>query len=147
MAEPHEATPGSSGEPWWYSGPPEQARSEGRAGDGGARDDGARDDGAAADGSGAVDWMAMLAGAARMVDWARGAVLDPHAEHVDPADHPDCMICRTIVVVGDQVGMPARGRGESSGRVPEGPHDVEPMRWLTLRDGRPGADPVPTKAR
>lgn len=137
MAEHEGTSSASSGEPWWYSGP-----------NGGSDPDpdGAADGDAADDASGAVDWMGMLAGAARMVDWARGAVLDPHAEHVDPAEHPDCMICRTIVVVGDQVGMPSRREAPPTSGVPESPQDAEPIRWIALRDGRPGADPLPTKA-
>lgn len=114
--------PRTPDEPWWYSGPANgDTEPPPSVGQGGQE-------------PGSIDWMSMLAGAARMVDWARGAVLDPHAEHVDPAGHPDCMICRTLVVVGDQVGMSARGNGTPSAPAPEETPDPDPIRWIPLRD-------------
>jgi hypothetical protein len=112
-------------EPWWYSGSPDDGGSTG------SRDEANAEAGDASEG---VDWMAMLSGAARMVDWARGAVLDPHGEHRDPAEHPDCMICRTIVVVGDQTGMSARRDGSPMGGERDEPDEAPPIRWIPLRD-------------
>jgi hypothetical protein len=39
-----------------------------------------------------------------MVDWATERVMAPHAEHADPREHPDCVLCRTMTVLGD-VGL------------------------------------------
>ena len=64
----------------------------------------------AEEGTPSMDWMALVAGAARMVDWATERVMAPHAEHVDPAEHPDCMVCRTVTLVGDPIGLMAPGQ-------------------------------------
>jgi hypothetical protein len=53
---------------------------------------------------GARDWTALVMGAQRIVDWATERVMAPHAEHQDPAEHPDCVVCRTMAVLGD-VGL------------------------------------------
>ena len=78
--------------PWWYSG------DDGREEDAG-------DQGDQGDQGTSMDWGAVLSGAARMVDWATSTVMAPHAEHVDPADHPQCVVCRTITLVGDPAGL------------------------------------------
>ncbi len=113
--------------PWWYSG------------DEVPRDGGGDDQGAApresSDGGprGGLDWMGMLSGAARMVDWAASAVVEPHGEHRDPAEHPDCMICRTLVLLQDRTGMTAP---TSSSPVPADlPREAEPIRWIPVVDG------------
>ncbi len=63
-----------------------------------------------------MDWTALVAGAARMVDWATERVMAPHAEHVDPAEHPECMVCRTVALIGDPVGLMSGGSGPRRGR-------------------------------
>lgn len=79
--------------PWWYSGDePERPASD--------------DSAEAGPPSPALDWMGLLAGAARMVDWATSTVLTPHAEHVDPAANPQCLVCRAMLVVGDRSVSP-----------------------------------------
>ena len=118
-------TPGRT--PWWFSGdetgdrpaeaaaesspspPPEDmAPPDSEAPDDVAPDDVAPDEDVAPDGteapaSSAVDWLGMLSGAPRGMDWATERVMAPHAEHVDPNDHPQCVICRTMVVIGDRL--------------------------------------------
>lgn len=84
--------------PWWYSGeepPPDEQAGEPAPGEGPEHE--ARDDAAAGD---AVDWAQLLAGAFRMVDWATSTVMAPHAEHADPREHPQCVVCRGILMVG-----------------------------------------------
>ena len=107
-----------TGTPWWYSGdepvPEHEHEPQPRA---------AGDEQAADDQPASMDWTALLTGAARMVDWATSAVMAPHAEHVDPEQHPQCMVCRTLVLVGDPVAPPAPG-----------PAPAEPITWIPFRD-------------
>lgn len=124
------------GNPWWYSGSEDDSpQTPPNKQSGQSRDDEQRDQ-SRDDEQSTIDWTGMIAGAARMVDWARGAVLDPHAEHADPAAHPDCLICRTLVVVSDQVGMSPAGDVRSGGPDREDGPEPAPIRWITLRDGR-----------
>ncbi len=122
MADHDGGVPRTPDEPWWYSGPPNGGTELPPASDGGEQE------------PGAIDWMGMLAGAARMVDWARGAILDPHSDHADPREHPDCMICRTLVVVGDQVGMNRSGDAPPSAPGSAEAPEPDPIRWIPLHD-------------
>ena len=131
--------------PWWYSGPVDDGaggageRSVGPQGSPTDNSSGSKGESPGSDDEplGSIDWMGMIAGASRMVDWARGAVLDPHGGHDVPADHPDCLICRTLTVVGEQSGMfagssseagddPSAFRGEST--------PVPAIEWIEIRD-------------
>ena len=115
--------------PWWYSG--DDVQSGGGEGDDGAAQRGSTDGGSRA----GLDWMGMLSGAARMVDWAASAVVEPHGEHRDPAEHPDCMICRTLVLLQDRTGMTMP---TSTSPVPaDPPAEAEPIRWIPVVDGLP----------
>lgn len=115
--------------PWWYSG-------DENPGDGpGDGPEGESDSGSS------VDWGALLSGAARMVDWATSSVMAPHAEHGDPADHPQCVVCRTILLVGDPTGLLARPPSGDADGGPLVDHD-EPapaaeIRWIPIVDGSP----------
>lgn len=103
----------SGGVPWWYSG---------------GGDDPGPD---TSDASGArrgsslprFDLGGLASGAQQLVDFARQALLAPHAGHEDPRDHPDCMICRTMTAVGDV-------RGATSMR--SGAPDRPGIQWITL---------------
>lgn len=125
--------------PWWYSGDD----SDGAEGTGAepepvdglveetveGPDHGTDDtDGEAAPG---MDWTLLVAGAQRMVDWATERVMAPHAEHGDPAEHPQCVVCRTLVLVGDSSGMaptdPDEGVEETGG-------EPEPIAWIPIRE-------------
>ena len=124
--------------PWWYSGDgskePVEPHEPVEPNDAkepvepyqDAQPGGASSDGPEPGDSAPVDWMGLLAGAARMVDWATSAVLTPHAEHADPAEHPQCVVCRAILLVGD--------RGAA---VAEEPRDAAPaprIRWIPVVD-------------
>ena len=88
--------------PWWYSGDEEIAPGP--------------DDMPPKQGEGyglpAVDWTALTAGAQRLVDWATERVMAPHAEHDDPRDHAQCVVCRAMLLIGDR---------------PTGPSDTAPQ--------------------
>lgn len=124
--------------PWWYSGdenaPGAAGPSDTGASDTGPTDTGPTDTGQEAPGA-SMDWSALVAGAARMVDWATTTVMAPHAEHADPAVHPQCVVCRTILLVGDPVGLvPTQGddpgAGDGRGEEPAPPA----IRWIPIVD-------------
>lgn len=109
--------------PWWYSGgedrpgePAEPIDPVDPAGE-------ATADGPADGEPAGMDWTALLAGAARMVDWATSAVMAPHAEHDDPEQYPDCVVCRTLVLVGEPAPPPSPA-----------PEPAEPITWIPFRD-------------
>jgi hypothetical protein len=47
--------------------------------------------------------------ASTLVDWATDKVMAPHADHVDPSQHPQCLVCRATRVMGagGPTGSPA----------------------------------------
>lgn len=104
--------------PWWYSGDEEPAEPSAEPT---PESTDARTDAPSSPG---LDWTALISGAQRMVDWATTTVMAPHAEHGDPADHPDCVVCRTLVLVADRQG---------SGPTAE-PTPVTPIEWIPIRD-------------
>ena len=91
-----------------------------------------------------MDWTALVAGAARMVDWATERVMAPHAEHADPAEHPECMVCRTVTLIGDPVGLMGGGQWSPADREPAGSSvdeaaaepdpgsRAQPIRWIPI---------------
>lgn len=92
----------SERQPWWYSGDEAGEEDETRAED------------SSSSSVPALDWMALLSGAQKVVDWATDRVLAPHSEHGDPHDHPDCMVCRTLVMAGRfDVPMPWSSSAQS----------------------------------
>lgn len=107
--------------PWWYSGDegePDEEPSGGTSGE--------------AAGSASLDWQGLLSGAVRMVDWAASAVVEPHGEHTDPADHPVCLVCRTLTLVQDRTGMTAPTPQAPVAREPVPP--AVPIRWIPIED-------------
>ena len=137
--------------PWWYSGDDDEREPESAtaaepepAAD---SDSAGPDTDDAADGAASsMDWTALVAGAARMVDWATERVMAPHAEHDDPAEHPDCMVCRTVTLIGDPVGLMASGQrrspeGEDAAEDVDAPFadavettGAQPIRWIPIVD-------------
>jgi hypothetical protein len=113
--------------PWWYSGDdaasavdPEPAEPE--------------DDGPPP--TSGLDWTMLMMGAAKMVDWATERVMAPHAEHEDPAEHPQCVLCRTILLVGDREGLGLPVPQEGAGEAPRGePARPAAIRWIPILDG------------
>ena len=100
--------------PWWYSGD----ESDGdRADDRTQRPMG-------------IDPSGLIAAANQLVDWATERIVTPHAEHVNPSDHPTCVLCRSASVI--------------SSLTPTGPTDApamsdahaSPVRWIPTTDQR-----------
>jgi hypothetical protein len=79
------------------------------------------------------------------VDWAAERVIAPHSDHLDPREHPECVVCRTLVVVGDlgarvsdatpdltddPTGVaPDKGDGEAAQMA-----DPMSIAWIPIRD-------------
>ncbi len=63
-----------------------------------------------------MDWAALVTGAQRLVDWAAERVMAPHAEHKHPREHPQCIVCRTILLLGEPG---AAGESTESEAAPE----------------------------
>ena len=89
-----------------------------------------------------MDWSMLMMGAAKMVDWATERVMAPHAEHEDPAEHPQCVVCRTILLVGDSEGLGVSTRQQPIGEdedaaASELPTTAQPpgaIRWIPIVD-------------
>jgi hypothetical protein len=138
--------------PWWYSGDDEEPPDEESSGSGRVPEPAADPEPSAGDGEDApsMDWTALVAGAARMVDWATERVMAPHAEHMDPADHPDCMVCRTVTLIGDPVGLMTAGQRAPEDEGPAAADEggaapaprtaerpvAEPIRWIPIVESR-----------
>ena len=136
--------------PWWYSGGDDEpvVEHEGVAGAGSA-DSGAADDAAETESEpvpSGRDWMALLAGAQRVVDWATARVIAPHSDHLDPREHPDCVVCRTLVVVGDLGARVADATPDLVDDPPDAPpgsredeesvpRDPTTIAWIPIREG------------
>ena len=121
---------GDQRRPWWYSGDdaPDDLGGESEQQGTGSDTSGA---------SGLGDWTALLSGAVRMVDWATSAVMAPHAEHDDPSEHPTCVVCRTITLVGDPTGL-VPGAGSAPSAPPAEPRTAPAITWIPIRDEETG---------
>lgn len=117
--------PDPSDTPWWYSGDEaaDAATEPNEAGE--SRDN---------TGAGSGDLLAWMSRAVGLVDWAAGAVVEPHADHREPADHPDCLICRTLAVVADRTGLTPPQPDQPFTSPP--PEPAEPIRWIPVRRAR-----------
>lgn len=126
----------SGRQPWWYSGdeatagePAQPVEPESRAApEAASGSEGASDEGPAEP---RLDMSALAQGAQRLIEWATERVVVPHAEHADPAAHPDCLMCRAALLMGPTGPGPSRA-GESGHRTA-----AEPITWLTVVDERP----------
>jgi hypothetical protein len=136
---------GPARRPWWYSGDDEEPLASDAAGPGTPAPDEAPG-AATGEGSGGVDWTALVVGAQRVVEWATERVMAPHADHADPSDHPECVVCRTMVVLGEPGSAPPPPTGAPSRTAQEGdagdaaewaamPAAVEQIQWIPIRDG------------
>ena len=77
-------------------------------------------------------------GAQRVVEWATERVMAPHAEHQDPADHPECVVCRTMVVLGEPGVAPVEPEQEQPDpggdvHAPAGRASGE-IEWIPIRE-------------
>ena len=131
-------------QPWWYSGDDEEPLSAPEVDAAGESEPAATGGGA-----GGLDWTALVVGAQRVVEWATERVMAPHAEHADPADHPDCVVCRTMVVLGepgpgpaapppDEAADPQSAAQEAADPVGGGaatrPRGAGEIQWIPIRD-------------
>jgi hypothetical protein len=130
--------------PWWFSGDEQESAEPSMAqtwpaGDARPDTDAPPEDDAEPDAdagpTAGMDWSLLVAGAQRMVDWATERVVAPHAEHEDPAEHPQCLVCRTIVLVGDTGGLRPGGATAAGPAAAEPPQQPTAIRWIPIRDG------------
>jgi hypothetical protein len=73
-----------------------------------------------------------------MVDWATEKVMAPHAEHVDPRQHPQCVVCRTMVLLGEVPTSPGDAAPDAdlgTASPADGPPATRPtsIEWITIR--------------
>lgn len=103
------------GTPWWYSGAGDEPESK-------------------PDGPGLVnlDWSALATGAQRLVDWATEKVMAPHAEHSDPREHPQCVVCRTMLLIGER---PSAATDDASATAPP----AQRIEWIPIMGESPEA--------
>jgi hypothetical protein len=118
--------------PWWYSG------DESGSDDGLGREEGQQaDETTSAESQPAAsgtDWSALVLGAQRMVDWATERVMAPHAEHADPRENPTCVVCRTMVLLGE-VPVDSTDGGDAGLDGVTDPSD-RTIHWIPVRDDR-----------
>lgn len=86
-----------SGNPWWFSGDqgdPDSVTPEPESTGG--------------QGLPSFDLGALAGTAQRLIDWAGERIMAPHADHTNPHEHPQCMICRTMLLLGEGGSAPDR---------------------------------------
>lgn len=89
--------------PWWFSG--DSAAEEPTSAD-------APKSSSSADSG--MSLGSLIAGAQQLFDWASELVLAPHADHLDPREHPDCLICKGTSLVQGVRSEPATPRAPRS---------------------------------
>ena len=85
--------------PWWFSG--DSSAGEPPAGDA-AGSPGPADSG--------MSLGSLITGAQQLFDWASELVLAPHADHADPREHPDCLVCKGTALVQGVRSQPTTAR-------------------------------------
>lgn len=127
MADPQKAT-------WWFdNAEAAQAHEEPAAGTG-------------------MNIGALMAGAQQLVEWASELVLAPHAEHADPAEHAECLICRgqqllTSPLVQSAVANAAAGAVQFAASPKQAPsartvrtqRPARTIEWIPVERLAPGA--------
>jgi hypothetical protein len=122
---------GPDRQPWWYSGDDVDPGESTPLPEGGVDEGG---------GSAGLDWTALVVGAQRVMEWAADRVMAPHADHGDPADHPQCVVCRTMVVIGESGVGRERAEPDASqedaepGAVDVAAHDSYEIQWIPIRE-------------
>jgi hypothetical protein len=128
---------GREGTPWWYSGedePPADEQVPAAEPVGEPADEQADEPADEPAGAG-LDWSLLVAGAQWVMDWAAEKVVAPHAEHADPAEHPQCVVCRTLVLIGD-TGTPTDLPPErEAGEPAPATSTAQAIRWIPILDG------------
>ncbi len=102
------------GTPWWYSGTGSEDS-----------DDGQSEKKADGPSLPNLDWTALASGAQRLVDWATEKVMAPHAEHSDPREHPQCVVCRTMLLIGER---PSAATDDDASAAPPSPR----IEWIPI---------------
>jgi hypothetical protein len=99
--------------PWWFSG-------DSSAGEP-SSDEAPKSSGSSESG---LSLGSLMAGAQQLFDWASELVLAPHADHTDPREHPDCLVCKGTALV----------QGVRS--QPSAPRDAREISWIPVeREG------------
>ena len=75
--------------------------------------------------------LGLTSGVQAVIDWAREQVLAPHAEHGDPADHPQCLACRGQVVLDGLLGDADSRRDSDQASQPES-QGAGGVQWIEL---------------
>ena len=112
----------SAGDPWWFSGTAPDRESE---------------DPSEQSTRGGFSLSFLASGAQQLVDMAKQAIHVPHADHDDPSEHGECIMCRGSLAL-DEV----RGRsnaGNANGRGSES--RTGGVRWIDLDPGHTDAPP------
>lgn len=97
----------STDRPWWFSGdepepqaqPAAEPQQPAEPADGVHADDAPTDHAVAGEDESTPSIAEVIAGVGTLMSWARERVIDPHLSHEDPAEHPDCVICRGMAAV------------------------------------------------
>ena len=90
----------SSQPPWWYSAG-QSPESDGSGSEGSSpRATGSDGPAAESPASGAPSLGDFVSMASTLVEWATDRVMAPHAEHANPTEHPQCLICRASRMLG-----------------------------------------------
>jgi len=112
----------SAGDPWWFSGTAPDHESE---------------DPSEHSARGGFSLSFLAAGAQQLVDMAKQVILVPHADHDDPSEHGECIMCRGSLAL-DEV----RGRSNARNANGGGPeHRSGAIRWIDLDPGHTDAPP------
>ena len=74
--------------PWWFSG--DSAAGESSSG---------QNPSSSSPPDSGMSLGSLIAGAQQLFDWASELVLAPHADHDDPRQHPDCLVCKGTALV------------------------------------------------
>lgn len=108
-------TPGA---PWWFSGDEPDEPDEPKASTGPSVP--------------GLDWTALASGAQRLVDWATERVMAPHAEHDDPRAHPQCVVCRTMLLIGERATPPAEEEQTRPDAADDAADDSAEIVWIPI---------------
>ncbi|MCX6414627.1 MAG: hypothetical protein NTU77_08515 [Actinobacteria bacterium] len=112
----------SAGDPWWFSGAAPDHESEDAPGQ-------------SARGGFSLSFLA--AGAQQFVDMAKQAILVPHADHDDPSEHGECIMCRGVLALDEVRGRANAENANGGGSEPR----TGGVRWIDLDPGQTDAPP------
>ena len=108
-------------DPWWFTGTMPDTASAG-AGD--------RTTG------GGFSLSFLASGAQQLVDMAKQAIVVPHADHDDPEQHGDCIICRGQLALGEVRRRPNAPDDEVATEA----KSTSTVEWIRLDAARPAAN-------